>query len=94
VTIWCGIRGWPKDVQRAVFQPVAVATFVMSALWIGASGALTMSTAKLFAFGFPVLLAGTWLGLKFFGRLDEAAFRRIVLILLLVSGAALSVPML
>src|SRR5216684_4203861 len=26
VTIWCGLRGWPKDVQRAVFQPVAVAT--------------------------------------------------------------------
>src|SRR5712664_4901294 len=32
VTIWCGLRGWPKDVQRTVFQPVAVATFVMSAL--------------------------------------------------------------
>ena len=27
VTIWCGLRGWPKDVQRAVFQPVAVAIF-------------------------------------------------------------------
>ncbi len=36
VTIWCGLRGWPKDVQRAVFQPVAVAIFLMSALWIGA----------------------------------------------------------
>jgi uncharacterized membrane protein YfcA len=22
VTIWCGLRGWPKDVQRTVFQPV------------------------------------------------------------------------
>lgn len=92
-TIWCGLRGWPKDVQRAVFQPVAVAVFAMSAVWLGAGGALTMSTAKLFLLGLPVLLAGTWLGLKFFGRLDEAAFRRIVLILLLVSGAALIVPM-
>lgn len=93
VTIWCGIRGWPKDVQRAVFQPVAVATFAMSALWIGASGALTIATAKLFAFGLPVLLAGTWLGLKFFGLLDEAGFRRVVLFPLLVSGVALIVPM-
>jgi hypothetical protein len=66
----------------------------MSALWIGASGALTISTAKLFAFGLPVLLVGTWLGLKFFGCLGEAGFRQIVLILLLVSGAALIVPML
>ena len=37
VTIWCGLRGWPKDVQRTVFQPVAVAIFLMSALWIGAT---------------------------------------------------------
>src|SRR5262249_58600071 len=21
-TIWCGVRGWPKDEQRAVFQPI------------------------------------------------------------------------
>ena len=25
VTIWSGLRGWPKDVQRTVFQPVGVA---------------------------------------------------------------------
>ena len=31
VTIWCGLRGWPKDIQRTVFQPVAVAIFAMSA---------------------------------------------------------------
>ena len=27
VTIWCGLRGWPKDVQRTVFQPVALRSF-------------------------------------------------------------------
>jgi uncharacterized membrane protein YfcA len=37
----------------------------------------------------PALLAGTWLGMKLYGRLDEAAFRKVVLILLLASGAAL-----
>jgi len=26
VTIWSGLRGWPKDEQRAVFQPTGVAT--------------------------------------------------------------------
>jgi uncharacterized membrane protein YfcA len=36
VTIWCGARGWPKDQQRAVFQSVAVAIFVITAGWIGA----------------------------------------------------------
>ncbi|HEX2633707.1 MAG TPA: sulfite exporter TauE/SafE family protein [Bradyrhizobium sp.] len=89
VTLWCGLRGWPKDVQRAVFQPVAVAIFLMSAVWIGASGAVTPDTVKLFMLGLPALLAGTWLGLKLFGRLDEAAFRKVVLALLLGSGAVL-----
>ena len=89
VTIWCGLRGWPKDVQRTVFQPVAVAIFLMSALWIGGRGAITPDTVKLFLIGLPALLAGTWLGLKLFGRLDEAAFRKVVLVLLLASGAVL-----
>jgi hypothetical protein len=31
-------------------------------------------------------------GLRLYGRLDEAAFRQIVLVVLLVSGVALIVP--
>jgi uncharacterized membrane protein YfcA len=89
VTIWTGLRGWPKEVQRAVFQPVAVAIFLMSAIWLGAKGTITTETAKLFAMGLPVLIAGTWLGLKLFGRIDEATFRKVVLALLFISGAAL-----
>jgi len=88
-TIWCGLRGWTKDQQRAVFQPVAVAIFAMSAAWIGAKGAISADTVKLFLLGFPVLLVGTWLGLKLYGRLDEAGFRKLVLVLLLASGIAL-----
>jgi uncharacterized membrane protein YfcA len=89
VTIWSGLRGWPKDRQRAVFQPVAVAIFAMSALWLGVKGAVSADTIRLFLFGLPALLAGTWLGMKLYGRLDEAAFRKVVLVLLLASGVAL-----
>ena len=64
VTIWCGLRGWPKDVQRTVFQPVAVAIFLMSALWIGAKGAITADTIKLFVIGLPALFAGQCHDLK------------------------------
>lgn len=91
VTIWCGLRGWPKDVQRTVFQPVAVAIFLMSALWIGAKGTVTAETVKLFLIGLPALLAGTWLGFRLFGRLNEAAFRKLVLVLVLASGVMLIV---
>ena len=91
VTIWSGLRGWPKDQQRTVFQPVAVATFIMSALWLGGRGAVPMDTVWLFVIGLPALLAGTWVGIKLYGKLDEAGFRKVVAVLLLLSGAALLV---
>jgi uncharacterized membrane protein YfcA len=90
VVIWCTLRGWSRDAQRAVFQPVGVATFAMVALWLGARGAISASAVKLFLIGLPVLLAGTWLGLRLYGKLDETGFRRIVLILLALSGVLLA----
>jgi hypothetical protein len=41
---------------------------------------------RLFVIGLPVLLAGTWIGLKLHAHLDEAGFRRAVLAPLLISG--------
>jgi uncharacterized protein len=91
VVIWCGLRGWPKDAQRAVFQPVAIAIFVMSALWIGAKGAITADAITLFITGLPAVFAGTWLGLSLYGRINDAAFRKLVLVLLLISGSLLAI---
>jgi len=79
-------------VQRTVFQPVIITTSAMTAAWLGASGAFTADTVKLFLLGLPMLLAGTWVGMRLYGRLDEAGFRRVVLILLLLSGIFLIVP--
>src|ERR1700730_12220093 len=72
VTIWCGLRGWPKDVPPTIFQPVAVAIFLMSALWLGAKGTVTADTIKFFVIGLPFLFAGTWLGLQVFGPRNQA----------------------
>jgi uncharacterized protein len=91
VMIWSGLRGWSKDEQRAVFQPAGVANFAMIALWIGGVGVLDRDTMMLFAVGLPFILAGLWIGFAFYRKTDEAGFRKIVLILLLVSGATLFV---
>src|SRR5262249_5591676 len=63
-TIWCGMRGWGKDEQRAVFQPIGVAIFAMSGLWLGVKGAISSDTVWLFVVGLSALLAGTWAGVK------------------------------
>jgi len=36
--------------------------------------------------------AGLWSGLKRYGKLDDAAFRKVILLLLLASGIVLLVP--
>ena len=93
VTVWCQLRGGKKDELRAVFQPVLFATFVMTAISFAFAGVFTMETLKLYAFALPVLAAGIWSGFGLYGKLDDAAFRKVILVLLLASGAVLIVPM-
>jgi uncharacterized membrane protein YfcA len=92
-TIWASLRGWTKDEQRAVFQPVAVTIFIGCALWLGGTGSFDRPTLLLFLAGLPALLAGSWLGLRLYGRLDEAGFRKVILGLLLVAGMTLVAPL-
>ena len=94
VTIWCQMRGGPKDKQRAVFQPVMFATFVLSAITLGIAGTYTLETMKLYLLALPVLGAGLWCGIHLYGKLDDTGFRRVLLILLLAAGFSLVVPQL
>jgi uncharacterized membrane protein YfcA len=89
VIVWASLRRLSKDDQRAVFQPVVVAIFVMTLLWFGGNGVVNSETLRLFWIGLPAVLIGTWLGLKLYGKLDEATFRVVVLVLLLSSGLTL-----
>ena len=91
ITIWCTLRGWPRDEQRTTFQPVGVWVFLMTGLWLGGTGLVDADTLRLFVIGLPLLLAGTWGGLRLYARLDEAGFRKVVLGLLLISGIALDI---
>src|SRR5215212_5037181 len=87
-----GLRGGPKDAQRAIFQPVMFMTFVMTAVSLAVAGAYTVEAMKLYALALPALCVGIWCGIKLYGKLDDAAFRRVILILLLASGISLVVP--
>ena len=76
-----------------IFQPTGVAVFLGTALLLGGTGMVPADTVRLFLIGLPALLVGTWAGLKLYGHLDEAGFRRVVLGLLLISGLALVLPL-
>ncbi len=93
ITIWCQLRGWRKDEQRAIFQPVILAAFILTATSLTVNGTITIALLKIYAMGLPLLAAGVWVGLKLYGHLDEMAFRKVILYLLLLSGVVLIVPM-
>lgn len=92
ITIWCQLRGWKKDHQRTVFQPVLLAAMIANVISLGVAGAITPAVLRLFALGLPAMLAGLWVGFKLYGKLDDAAFRKVILMLLLVAGLGLVVP--
>jgi uncharacterized protein len=90
-TISCQLRGWPKDKQRAVFQPVLFAAFVIISISQIAAGSVTVETAKLYGIGLPFMIAGIWSGFKLYGTIDDETFRKAVLALVLVAGVSLIV---
>jgi hypothetical protein len=89
ITVWCQLRGWTKDVQRAVFQPVMLAASAATGVALSFTSVITAEIVKLYVLGLPAMLAGVWIGFRLYGRLDEAAFRKVMLVLLMVAGFGL-----
>jgi len=92
ITVWCQFRGWKKDFQRAVFQPVILAAMATNVISLGISGAITVEIFRLYLIGLPAMVAGLWFGFRLYGKLDDATFRRVILVLLLIAGLGLAVP--
>jgi uncharacterized protein len=57
-TISCQLRDWPKDVQRAVFQPVLFVAFVVISISQAVAGSVTADTLTLYGLGVPFMVAG------------------------------------
>ena len=92
VTVWCQLRGWKKDVQRAVFQPVMLVAIAANLVSLGIAGAITADIMLTYLIGLPAMLAGLWVGFQLYGKLDDAASRKVILVLLLLAGLGLIVP--
>ncbi len=52
---------------------------------------VTAEIVKLYVLGLPALLAGLWIGFKLYGKLDDVAFRKLILVLLVCAGLSLIV---
>lgn len=90
-TLWANMRGWRKDVQRGVYQPFIFVMHGMGLAWLARSSMLDQSLLTRWLWCLPAVVLGTWLGLKLYRRIDDQQFRRIILVLLFLSGASLLV---
>ena len=88
-TIWCDMRGMPKSDQRGLVQPfIAIMQVLALSLLLGRQS-LSPRIAVDLAISLPALFAGSILGMLAFRRINEVAFRKIILVLLLLSGGSL-----
>jgi len=88
-TLWTTLRGWDKDSQRGVLQGFNIAMHTATLTYYGFSGAIRADmTVPLLATGLA-LVPFAILGVLLFKRLSSIAFRRLILMLLSVSGVVL-----
>jgi uncharacterized protein len=88
-TIWCDLNGMPKDRQRGVVQPFIAAMQVSALVLMLSRNELPRAILFDLAVCLPPLAVGTALGIAMFRRINEATFRRVILVMLLLSGLSL-----
>jgi uncharacterized membrane protein YfcA len=87
--IWCDLRGWPRQDQRAVYQPFIVVMQSLALVSLGIAGAIDGEAFRLVLIAAPVVVGGVLAGVALYARLSGPQFRRVLMALLLVSGVLL-----
>ncbi|MFN3629378.1 MAG: sulfite exporter TauE/SafE family protein, partial [Casimicrobiaceae bacterium] len=88
-TLWCTLRGFAKDKQRAIIQNFNLTALSVTMAIYLAKGIVTGEMLPMFAVVAPALLLPTVLGARLYRSISETGFRRLVLSLLTLSGLAL-----
>lgn len=90
-TLWCMLRRFDKNTQRAVVQNFNIAMlFVTMAIYIR-TGVVTRDMLPLFGVVAVSMIIPVFIGHRLYTYISEALFRKVVLTLLTISGAALLV---
>jgi uncharacterized protein len=87
--IWAQLRGMPKDELRGVNQPYNMSILTAAIVSAALSGLVDRRLLVWAAFCLPATVIGAHVGLALYGRINELQFRRIVLVLLGLSGLTL-----
>src|SRR5580698_5494629 len=87
--VWTDIRGWSKEQRRSVVQFFNMAILSLALVSHAASVLLTRQVGIEVLVVLPATIGGSWLGALVYRRLADRGYQRIVMVLLLISGATL-----
>lgn len=88
-TLWCTLRGLPKDVQRALIQNLNLMVLALTMVAYLVSGLVTRDTWPYLLVVAPAMLIPAFVGTRVYTGISELTFRRVVLGLLTASGLAM-----
>jgi uncharacterized membrane protein YfcA len=89
MTLWCAMRGWAKDEQRATYQSFFIVTQILTMVMYVATGVINRHSVQLFWLVGPPIMLASWVGSRWYKRLSDARFTRYLFLVLLLSGLTL-----
>ena len=89
MVVWTDLSAEPKEMRRALLQTFNGGIMVAATAGHAIAGNLDRQVWLALAAALPGTLAGAWLGGRLYRRLGDRGYRRVVLLLLLASGAGL-----
>lgn len=89
ISIWCGMRGWDKLRQRAIYQPYILVMQIASLHLIHIATASGGYDLFLLLYALPAVV-GTHLGLRVFQQLTNTQFSKVLNVFIILSGLTLA----
>src|SRR5207245_5195769 len=71
-TLWCALRGWDKDAQRAVFQSFNLVMHALTLAVYATSGLITAEALRMFVVIAPAMVIPALLGARLYARFSDA----------------------
>src|SRR6185437_11103203 len=87
--IWLQLRGGDRDSQRAIYQPFNLIVLTFASAAMAAGGQIGAPLVSIALVCLPATMVGAWIGARVYVGVSPQTFQRLVLCLLLASGAIL-----
>ncbi|NOL49352.1 sulfite exporter TauE/SafE family protein [Pelistega europaea] len=89
--LWCTLRGFDRDTQRAIMQNFNFAMLVVVLISYSAKGIIRTEMLPTFLIVSPIVICTSYLGTKAYHRISQQRFRQLILSLLTLSGLTMLV---